>query len=119
MLRNIVKCIYKEGHDLYSGATSQRRAAGVNVLRSTSLPTFGDEVNLLLIVRQRQRADGRAGGREGVQRRQRAGAPHLHHARVAAAHQVLAAPGQRQALRLLIISIALLLETLETASTRD
>lgn len=48
---------------------------------------------------EREAADGRAGGREGVQRRQREGAPHLHHARVAAAHQVLAAAGQHQALR--------------------
>lgn len=51
-------------------------------------------------MRERERADGRAGGREGVERRQREGAPHLHHARVPAAHQVLAAPGQDQALRI-------------------
>lgn len=56
-------------------------------------------------MRERERADGRAGGREGVERRQREGAPHLHHARVPAAHQVLAAPGQDQALEVVVMRL--------------
>lgn len=56
-------------------------------------------------MRESERADGRAGGREGVQRRQREGAPHLHHARVPAAHQVLAASGQHQALEVVVMRL--------------